>query len=62
MKCLPTLPRFYVDTQQPVRLTPEDAVTPVGRHKTKARMQIPEVGAEVLVAERVQSPRDNDNR
>lgn len=51
-----------MDTQQPVRLTPEDAVAPVGRHRTKARMQIPEVGAEVLVAERVQSPRDNDNR
>lgn len=59
--CFPTLSRFYVEPQQTVRLTSEDVITLSHRRKTEAPVRMPEMGAEVLVAERVQGSRYSEN-
>lgn len=59
--CFPTLSHFYVEPQQTVRLTTEDVITLSHRRKTEAPVQMPEMGAEVLVAERVQDSRYSEN-
>ena len=47
--------------QQTVRLSPKDAATPVLQTKTKAQRQMPNLGAEVLMAARVQGSRYSRN-
>ena len=52
---------FTMCPQQTVRLSPKDAVTPVLQTKTKPQGQMPNLVAEVLMAERVQGSRDSRN-